>query len=183
MRGWHFMLKTEYITAAVTIIALIVSISSCGGNSAEETTPKTDMTESAAPIDTVDRIQAYKDSLLRSRTPMPEDIEAGSPEAELVEAIDEALAYVDKGDIKGLFKRFTPPEQYQMLIDSNALDVSVGRFEVFKGAFVEAMNEAKTVQPVFNDDTTRASFTVVDTPVPGGQVVFGKRDGVWYFSD
>ncbi len=111
------------------------------------------------------------------------ELTTNTPEAELIAAMDEAISFVENDNIKGLFERFSPPEDLQRLKDSSQMEGAIAQFNIFKGAFVEAMIESKTIQPEFNEDTTRASYHVIKTPVPGEHVVFGKIDGKWYFSD
>ena len=109
--------------------------------------------------------------------------EKKSPENELKDVMSEAIAFVENDDVKGLFEKFTPPEDLKRLKSAGELDGAVDRFNIFGKQFVEAMKEARSVSPVFNDDTTRATYEIIDVPVPGQKVVFRKIDGKWYFSD
>jgi ABC-type glycerol-3-phosphate transport system substrate-binding protein len=151
------MIKLRHASLIIAI-ALIV-LAGCGGDSEQE------------PVD------------LDTETASTSQVSASTPEAELIAAMDEAISFVEKDDIKGLFERFTPPVDMNRLKDSSQLDGAIAQFNIFKGAFVEAMIESKTIQPEFNEDTTRASYHVIEAPVPGEYVVFGKIDGKWYFTD
>jgi len=106
-----------------------------------------------------------------------------TPEEELIDALDLLIKYGEANQIDSLFKRFTPPADYKRLSDAGQLQVAMDRFSIFKYDFIRAMKEAKTVEPVFNEDTTRAEYEIVDIPVPGNKIVFGKINGQWYITD
>ncbi len=137
----------------VIAAALLIAISGCGGESSED--------ESAA---------------LESDKP-------ATPEEELIEALSEAIALAEAHKIEELFERFSPPEDYLRLKESGELAVAVKRFDIFRFDFVRAMREAQTIQPAFNEDTTRAVYEIVEVEVPGHKVAFQKIDDIWYFSD
>jgi len=95
--------------------------------------------------------------------------------------MDDVLARIEKGEVKEMFVRYTPPEDLKRLQENNQLDGAVSRFEIFKQQFIEAIKTAKTAEPQFNEDSTKVYYEVAE--VPGGKVVFQKLDGLWYFSD
>lgn len=104
-------------------------------------------------------------------------------EQELIDALDEIIRYGEANQIDSLFKRFTPPADYKRLSDAGELQVAMDRFNIFKGDFITAMKEARTIKPIFNEDTTRAEYQIVNIHVPGNKIVFSKIDGQWYITD
>jgi len=106
---------------------------------------------------------------------------AQTPEQELTAVIDIAIQLVEADDVHGLFEKFTPPDNLDTLIAAGQLQAAEDRFRIFKNEFISAMKVAKTVQPEFNEDSSKVAYAVED--VPGGKVKFQKIDGNWYFSD
>jgi len=108
---------------------------------------------------------------------------SGTPEQELILAMDRAIALVQSDSIRGLFEEFTPPEDLARIDSSGQFNQVASRFNIFKLDFVRALQEAKGIPPEFNEDTTKATYEVVDVLVPGGKVKFRKIGEKWYFSD
>lgn len=106
-----------------------------------------------------------------------------TPEGELIQAMDLAIKLAESDSIRALFARFSPPEDFQKLEDSGQLKAAMDRFNIFRYHFVEALKEARTLQPTFNEDTTRAVYEVLEVEVPGHMVAFQKIGEEWYFSD
>lgn len=137
----------------IGLLAFIFMIIGCGGNTSDETA--TAETETIATAETL--------------------------EEELLLTMDDVLARIEKGEVKEMFVRYTPPEDLKRLQENNQLDGAVSRFDIFKQQFIEAIKTAKTAEPQFNEDSTKVYYEVAE--VPGGKVVFQKLDGKWYFSD
>ncbi|MFH1892074.1 MAG: hypothetical protein ABIK83_05250 [Candidatus Zixiibacteriota bacterium] len=140
--------------ALMLLIALVVIVSGCGGDEADEQAASEQPTTEAA---------------------------AQTPTQQLTTAIDIAIQLVEADDVHGLFEKFTPPDVLDTLIAAGQLQAAEGRFRIFKNEFVAAMKVAKTVDPEFNEDSTIVAYAVEE--VPGGKVKFQKIDGNWYFSD
>jgi hypothetical protein len=106
-----------------------------------------------------------------------------SPEQQLIEAMSEAIALAESDSVEELFERFTPPEDLARLRENGQLATAIGRFNIFRHDFIRALREAQTLKPEFNEDSTRAAYTVVEVEVPGHKVAFRKIGNRWYFSD
>lgn len=106
-----------------------------------------------------------------------------TPEEELILAMDEAIRLVEADSIRVMFEKFTPPDDLARIDSAGVIDQVLNQFNIFKLDFVRALKESQTIQPEFNDDTTKAIYEVVEVEVPGHKVKFQKIDDRWYFSD
>lgn len=106
-----------------------------------------------------------------------------TPEEELILAMDEAIRLVEADSIRVMFEKFTPPDDLARIDTAGVIDQVLNQFNIFKLDFVRALKESQTIQPEFNDDTTKAIYEVVEVEVPGHKVKFQKIDDRWYFSD
>ena len=106
-----------------------------------------------------------------------------TPEEELIVAMDEAIRLVETDSIRALFEKFTPPDDLARIDSAGVFNQVKNQFNIFKLDFVRALKESKTIQPEFNEDTTKATYEVVEVEVPGHKVKFQKIGDGWYFSD
>ena len=106
-----------------------------------------------------------------------------TPEEELIVAIDEAIRLTEADSIRAMFEKFTPPDDLARIDSAGVFNQVKNQFSIFKHDFVRALKESKTIQPQFNEDTTKATYEVVEVEVPGHKVKFQKIEDRWYFSD
>ncbi len=106
-----------------------------------------------------------------------------TPEEELILAMDEAIRLVEADSLRAMFEKFTPPDDLARIDSAGVIDQVLNQFNIFKLDFVRALKESQTIQPEFNEDTTKAIYEVVEVEVPGHKVKFQKIEGRWYFSD
>jgi len=106
-----------------------------------------------------------------------------TPEEELILAMDDAIRLAEADSIRVMFERFTPPDDLARIDSAGVFNQVKNQFNIFKHDFVRALKESKTIQPEFNEDTTRATYEVVEVEVPGHKVKFQKIGDRWYFSD
>jgi hypothetical protein len=106
-----------------------------------------------------------------------------TPEEELIQAMDEAIRLAEADSIRALFEEFTPPDDLARIDSVGGFNQVMHQFKIFKLDFVRALKESQTIQPEFNEDTTKATYEVVEVEVPGHKVKFQKIGDRWYFSD
>jgi hypothetical protein len=106
-----------------------------------------------------------------------------TPEEELILAMDEAIRLVEADSIRAMFEKFTPPDDMARIDSAGVFNQVKNQFNIFKLDFVRALKESQTIQPEFNEDTTMATYEVVEVEVPGHRVKFQKIEDRWYFSD
>ncbi len=186
------MLITRKFAIVITLLGLLL-LPCCGGESsdnesaiAEQKAPETPEEEVTEALSEAEESQEIgQDTAAGPETQEVAKLEfaPGTPEAELIEAMSVAIEFAESDSIRGLFGRFTPPDDLKRLTDAGQLEVAMKRFRIFRHDFVRALREAQTLQPEFNEDTTRALYEVLEVNVPGNKVAFQKIGKDWYFSD
>lgn len=162
-------MNTNLKALLILMIACALMLAGCGGDSSEGESeqPASDTTESitqtAPEVPTFDEMEFAE----------------GTVEAELANAVREAVGYLESGDIEGLTSRFIPPDTLAKLEAEDRLPRIQQRYRMFSADMAIALREALSKKPVLNEDTTVAAYQNLEHSP--NDLVLEKIDGVWYF--
>lgn len=160
--------------ALVIAVFAVLLLCGCGGDSSEGES------QEFAAEDVSDDITQSRPEAETEPAAVSRKFDSGTPEEELQAVINDVISHLESDDVDGLVSRYIPPNDLEALRQSGRLGKVSMRYRMFKNDMIVTLKEALTLQPNFNDDTTRVVYEVETGPTP---LSFVKIGGNWYFPE
>jgi len=94
--------------------------------------------------------------------------------------IDSAIVLIDNEDFDGLIRLVASPEDKEIMQFEGSWEKVVRRYSLFRKEVRASLEECYTMEPVFNADSSQATYKVTNLPT---DFIFKRVDGVWYLGN
>jgi len=106
------------------------------------------------------------------------------PQESLKTAIPHAIKLLEDKNYKDLLEGYIPPEELKKMKDAGAFELVVNRFGEGEKAkrLLQALKEAQSLTPEYNEEKTLATFESdkEDSPLKTKPLSFTKIEKLWY---